>query len=193
MPFINGLLKKKGLGQLVQYCYLKFGLQVTVGMLDEVKKLGLPLCNPRRYLHRYRRHGCAGRKSWLGSRRRKASDRSAAAVSGRRDHAIGALQQDHRNLVEGYGSHFGQNCSRTMEEDDRTGRVPQSDLHHGRLRRARFETADPPAFGYARTDGEAVRRNYRTAHHRQLPRRVWTCCSTSSLRTAPARVWPIPL
>ena len=40
MPFINGLLKKKGLGQLVQYCYLKFGLQVTVQMLDEVKELG---------------------------------------------------------------------------------------------------------------------------------------------------------
>ena len=36
----NGLLKKKGLGQLVQYCYLKFGLVVTVGMLDEVKNLG---------------------------------------------------------------------------------------------------------------------------------------------------------
>jgi DNA-directed RNA polymerase subunit beta' len=40
MPFINGLLKKKGLGQLVQYCYLKFGLKVTVQMLDEVKNLG---------------------------------------------------------------------------------------------------------------------------------------------------------
>jgi DNA-directed RNA polymerase subunit beta' len=40
MPYINGLLKKKGLAQLVQYCYLKFGLHVTVGMLDEVKNLG---------------------------------------------------------------------------------------------------------------------------------------------------------
>jgi DNA-directed RNA polymerase subunit beta' len=40
MPFINGLLKKKGDAQLVQYCYLKFGLQTTVQMLDEVKKLG---------------------------------------------------------------------------------------------------------------------------------------------------------
>jgi DNA-directed RNA polymerase subunit beta' len=40
MPFINGLLKKKGLAQLVQYCYLKFGLHVTVQMLDEVKALG---------------------------------------------------------------------------------------------------------------------------------------------------------
>jgi DNA-directed RNA polymerase subunit beta' len=40
MPFINGLLKKKGLTQLVQYCYLRFGLQVTVKMLDQVKDLG---------------------------------------------------------------------------------------------------------------------------------------------------------
>src|SRR2546421_6488944 len=40
MPFINGLLKKKGLAQLVQYCYLRFGLQVTVKMLDEIKALG---------------------------------------------------------------------------------------------------------------------------------------------------------
>ena len=40
MPFINGLLKKKGLSQMVQYCYLKFGLQITVGMLDDVKDLG---------------------------------------------------------------------------------------------------------------------------------------------------------
>ncbi|HWQ56440.1 MAG TPA: DNA-directed RNA polymerase subunit beta' [Bryobacteraceae bacterium] len=40
MPFINGLLKKKGLAQLVQYCYLKFGLHITVQMLDEIKNLG---------------------------------------------------------------------------------------------------------------------------------------------------------
>ncbi len=40
MPFINGLLKKKGLAQMVHYCYLKFGLHVTVGMLDQIKNLG---------------------------------------------------------------------------------------------------------------------------------------------------------
>ncbi len=40
MPFINGLLKKKGLTQLVQYCYLRFGLQTTVQTLDKVKELG---------------------------------------------------------------------------------------------------------------------------------------------------------
>src|SRR5207253_8868629 len=40
MPYINGLLKKKGIGQLVNYTYLRFGLEITVKMLDEVKELG---------------------------------------------------------------------------------------------------------------------------------------------------------
>jgi len=40
MPYVNGLLKKKGIGQLVNFCYLKFGLETTVKMLDEVKELG---------------------------------------------------------------------------------------------------------------------------------------------------------
>src|SRR5205085_1875806 len=40
MPYINGLLKKKGIGQLVNYCYLRLGLETTVKMLDGVKQLG---------------------------------------------------------------------------------------------------------------------------------------------------------
>ncbi len=40
MPFINGLLKKKGIGQLVNYAYLRFGLETTVRMLDGIKQLG---------------------------------------------------------------------------------------------------------------------------------------------------------
>ena len=40
MPFINGLLKKKGTQQLVQYCYLRFGLERTVDLLDQLKELG---------------------------------------------------------------------------------------------------------------------------------------------------------
>jgi DNA-directed RNA polymerase subunit beta' len=39
-PFVNGLLKKKGLQQLVQKCYLDFGLERTVEMLDALKSLG---------------------------------------------------------------------------------------------------------------------------------------------------------
>src|SRR5438093_975760 len=40
MPHIIGLRKKKGDGQLVTYTYLRFGLETTVKMLEEVKDLG---------------------------------------------------------------------------------------------------------------------------------------------------------
>ena len=40
MPFVNGLLKKKGLQQLVNYCHVRLGPESTVRMLDELKSLG---------------------------------------------------------------------------------------------------------------------------------------------------------
>jgi len=40
IPFVNGLLKKKGLGHLVNFCYLRYGLSRTVEMLDSLKDLG---------------------------------------------------------------------------------------------------------------------------------------------------------
>ena len=40
IPFVNGLLKKKGLQMLVQFCYLRHGLERTVVMLDGLKNLG---------------------------------------------------------------------------------------------------------------------------------------------------------
>ena len=40
MPFINGLLKKKGLQQTVRYCHLRYGLEPTVRMLDSLKNTG---------------------------------------------------------------------------------------------------------------------------------------------------------
>jgi DNA-directed RNA polymerase subunit beta' len=39
-PFVNGLLRKKGLQQLVQHAQLRFGLEKTVEMLDAIKDLG---------------------------------------------------------------------------------------------------------------------------------------------------------
>ncbi|HEY4682453.1 MAG TPA: DNA-directed RNA polymerase subunit beta' [Candidatus Acidoferrales bacterium] len=39
-PFINGLLKKKGVQNLIQYCYLQLGLERTVELLDQLKDLG---------------------------------------------------------------------------------------------------------------------------------------------------------
>jgi len=40
MPFVNGVLKKKGLQSLVSYCQLHHGLETTVKMLDSLKAIG---------------------------------------------------------------------------------------------------------------------------------------------------------
>jgi DNA-directed RNA polymerase subunit beta' len=39
IPYINGLLKKRGLQDLVGYCFIKLGNAATVKMLDEVKEV----------------------------------------------------------------------------------------------------------------------------------------------------------
>ncbi len=39
LPFINGLLRKRGLQDLVGYCYTRHGSQLTVRMLDEIKEI----------------------------------------------------------------------------------------------------------------------------------------------------------
>ncbi len=39
IPFINGLLKKKGLQNLVGYCFIKLGNDAAVRMLDEMKEI----------------------------------------------------------------------------------------------------------------------------------------------------------
>jgi DNA-directed RNA polymerase subunit beta' len=40
LGFINGTLKKKGLGSLVNYCHIRLGHETTVKMLDDLKTLG---------------------------------------------------------------------------------------------------------------------------------------------------------
>jgi len=40
MPFVNGLLKKRGLGQVINYCFINFGKDLTVKVLDALKNLG---------------------------------------------------------------------------------------------------------------------------------------------------------
>jgi DNA-directed RNA polymerase subunit beta' len=40
IPFINGLMKKKALSELVNYCFINHGNALTVEMLDSIKELG---------------------------------------------------------------------------------------------------------------------------------------------------------
>ena len=168
MPFINGLLKKKGLGQLVKYCYLKFGLEVTVKMLDEVKDLG--------FLYATAPGFSIGIDDMVVPDNKKTlvNDAEKQVVAVQQQYQDGAITHGERyNKIIEIWSTVTEKVSDEMFGRWRrtTGRRPQSDLHHGRLRRSRFETADPPALRYARSDGQAVGRNHRDPDHGELPRR----------------------
>ena len=168
MPFINGLLKKKGLQQLVQSCYLKFGLEKTVEMLDSLKNLGFTYATQVGPVDRHRR---PDHPEGEGGARRNGAQRGhqgRVAVPRRRHHQRRALQQGDRDLVGSDRRHRQRDVQR--DGADRQGRpAVQPGLHHGRLRRARQQAADPAARRHARPDGQAVRRDHRDAHHVELP------------------------
>ncbi len=122
MPFINGLLKKKGLSQLVQYCYLKFGLQITVKMLDEVKKLG--------FLYATRAGISIGIDDMVvpEDKANLVRDAEKQVIEVQQQYQEGAITQSERyNKIIEIWSKVTEAVSdkmfKGMEEDDRTGRV----------------------------------------------------------------------
>jgi DNA-directed RNA polymerase subunit beta' len=121
MPFINGLLKKKALTQLVQYCYLKFGLQTTVQMLDEVKKLGFYYATK------------AGISIGIDdmvvpeSKVELVQDAEKQVIEVQNQYQEGAITQGERynKIIEIWSKvteKVSEEMFKTMEEDDRTGR-----------------------------------------------------------------------
>ena len=122
MPFINGLLKKKGLSQLVQYCYLKFGRIVTVGMLDEVKKLG--------FLYATRAGISIGIDDMVVPEEKGALVHEAEkqVIEVQQQYQEGAITQSERynKIIEIWSKvteAISDKLFKGMEEDDRTGRV----------------------------------------------------------------------
>jgi DNA-directed RNA polymerase subunit beta' len=121
MPFINGLLKKKGLAQLVQYCYLKFGMQTTVPMLDEVKKLG--------FLYATRAGISIGIDDMVvpDEKAKLVKNAEKAVIEVQQQYQEGAITQGERyNKIIEIWSKVTERVSdemfKSMEEDDRTGR-----------------------------------------------------------------------
>jgi DNA-directed RNA polymerase subunit beta' len=121
LPYINGLLKKKGLGQLVQYCYLKFGLQITVQMLDEIKSLG--------FLYATRAGISIGIDDMVVPGEKQALVREAEkeVVAVENQYQDGAITHGERyNKIIEIWSKVTEKVSdemfQAMEEDDRTGR-----------------------------------------------------------------------
>src|SRR4051795_8581747 len=122
MPFINGLLKKKGMAQLVQYCYLKFGLQVTVQMLDEVKKLG--------FLYATRAGISIGIDDMVVPEEKVSLVREAEkqVVEVQQQYQEGAITTSERynKIIEVWSKvteAVSDKMFKNMEEDDRTGRI----------------------------------------------------------------------
>ncbi len=121
MPFINGLLKKKGLGQLVQHCYLKFGLKTTVGMLDEIKNLG--------FLYATRAGISIGIDDMVvpGEKAALVRDAEKEVVAVENQYQDGAITHGERyNKIIEIWSKVTERVSdemfQAMEEDDRSGR-----------------------------------------------------------------------
>ncbi len=122
MPFINGLLKKKGLGQLVQYCYLKFGLQITVrhaGRGQELSASSTPPAPASRSASTTW-SSRARRPSWCAN-----AEKEVVAVESQ--YQDGAITHGERyNKIIEIWSQVTEKVSdemfSAMEEDDRTGR-----------------------------------------------------------------------
>ena len=121
MPFINGLLKKKGLSQLVQYCYLKHGLQITVKMLDEIKALG------------FKHATLAGISIGIddmvvpASKKRLVAEAEKAVIDVQAQYQEGAITHGERynKIIEIWSKvteEVSKEMFKVMEEDDRTGR-----------------------------------------------------------------------
>ena len=169
MPFINGLLKKKGVQALVQYCYLRFGLEKTVVMLDRLKELG--------FLYATKAGISIGISDMvIPSVKFKLVDAAEhEVVKVQQQYLDGAITNGERyNKVIAIWSDVTEKVAdemfKALEEQDKQG-VDQPDLRHGRFRRARIEAADSPAFRNARIDGQALGRSHRDAHHLEFPRR----------------------
>src|SRR5437868_636450 len=121
MPFVNGLLKKKGLTQMVHYCYLKFGLPVTVSMLDRVKALG--------FLYATRAGISIGIDDMIvpGEKAGLVSKAQKAVIEVQEQYQEGAITrgEQYNKVIEIWSKvteRVSEEMFKTMEEDDRTGR-----------------------------------------------------------------------
>ena len=122
MPFINGLLKKKGMAQMVQYCYLKFGLQVTVRCSTKSRNSAssTPLAPASPSVS----------TTWLCRKRRPAwfARLKSRSIEVQQQYQEGAITQSERynKIIEIWSKvteAISDKMFKNMEEDDRTGRV----------------------------------------------------------------------
>ena len=177
---VNKVLDKKQLGNLIDICYRLTGEKETVLLADRIRSYGYTNATKAGISHRAQGHDHSACEVHAHRGGAEGSDRGREPVPRGPDHRRRALQQGHRHLgadhrgdhQEDDGDDLGRDHLRHQprgEEGDPDAEVLQPDLHHGRLRRAWFDPADSSAGRHAWPDGQAVRRDHRAAHHRELP------------------------
>ena len=122
MPFVNGLLKKKGLQQVVQYCHLHYGLEKTVEMLDSLKNLGFTYATRSGLSIGIDDLVIPQEKAPLVERGARRGDQGRGAVPRRGDHQRRALQQGHRRSGRTSPRRSPTRCSAEMEDLDQSGK-----------------------------------------------------------------------
>jgi DNA-directed RNA polymerase subunit beta' len=182
MPFVNGLLKKKGLQQLVQKCYLDLGLERTVEMLDALKHLGFTYAT---------RSGLSIGIDDLvipGNKAQLVENARAEVIKVEQQYLEGQLPTASATTRSSPGRRHRKGGRRNVRRDGRADRTGRSfnPVYIMADPGARGSSSRPPAAAL-RGLTAAVGRNHRGADHRtSVKASRW--CSISSPRTAPARV-----
>ena len=189
MPFVNGLLKKKGVQALVQYGYLRFGLEKTVVMLDRLKELG--------FLYATKAGVSIGISDMvIPSVKFKLVDAAEhEVVKVQQQYLDGAITNGERyNKVIAIWSDVTEKVAdemfKALEEQDKQGVInPIYVMADSGARGSKQQIRQLSGMRglMAKPSGEVIE----TADHFELPRRPHRAANTSSPRTALARVWPI--
>ena len=169
IPFVNGLLKKKGLGQLVQYCYLRHGVAKTVEMLDRLKQLGFGYAT---------RSGLS-----IGIDDLIVPAQKASMIKEANDEVIRVEQQYLEGAITN-GERYNKVIAIWSDVTEKVADEMFSEMEGladdgGRDFNAVYVMADSGARGSKQqirqlagmrgTDGQALRRDHRSAHHVELP------------------------
>ena len=170
VPYVNGILRKKGLQNLVQYCYLRWGLEKTVDMLDVIKDLGF------RYATR------AGISIGIDDlvipeeKEKMVTGAHKEVLDVEKQYLDGAITNGERyNKVIAIWSNVTEKVAdamfKEMEKTDQEGHEFNPIYIMADSGARGIQAADPAAGRHARPHGASVRRDHREPDHLELPRR----------------------
>ena len=173
IPFtvINKVMKKKELANLIDEAYRRCGDKKTVILADRLKdlgyyyatKAGLSICVDDMVIPE-------SKKEILDKAREEVLEiqnqyKEGLITDGERyNKVIDIWARANEDISERMMSGLRTMTIKLQDGTEKKRRKFQPDLHDGRLRSARKHAADPSASGYARSHGQAHRRNHRNAY-----------------------------